>query len=481
MKCFSLSHLADHVLLRDLATLVAQDRHTTASMLAHLAEVDARKLYLPAAYPSMYAYCVGELRLSEDAAAKRIQAARVGRRFPAIFTALAEGRLHLAAVCLLAPNLAPENARELIESATHKTKAEIELLLAQRFPQPDLVASVEPIPATSGPTCSEAVRETRIQHAPGHVVKESARLTPLAPQRFAVQVTIGQETHDKLRYAQALLGHAVPTGDLAAVIDRALDALIPRLEQRRFAATARTRPGRRSKRARHVPADVRRAVWERDGGQCTFVAESGRRCEARTRLEFDHVHPVARGGDTTADNMRLRCRAHNQFEAERVFGEAFMRGKRENARARAAEKRARRAARASTIPNSGLDARASASPNAARATLLSASTNADLGPRASASPNAAAVAPVRASDPEHDVTPWLRALGFRADEARRAAARCDAIPGASLEERVRVALSSLAPARARRPASLPSRPSAPEPLCANDMRSAPARMEAQVS
>ncbi|MFI5372539.1 MAG: HNH endonuclease, partial [Candidatus Eisenbacteria bacterium] len=132
----------------------------------------------------------------------------------------------------------------------------------------------------------------------------------------------------------------------------------------------------------------------RVGGQCTFVAESGHRCEARTRLEFDHVHPVARGGDTTAANMRLRCRAHNQYAAERVFGKAFMRGKRENARAR--------------------------------------------------------------PDPDHDVVPWLRALGFRADEARRAAARCVAMPDVSLEKRVRVALSSLAPARVQRPAQISS-------------------------
>jgi 5-methylcytosine-specific restriction endonuclease McrA len=197
-------------------------------------------------------------------------------------------------------------------------------------------------------------------------------------------VTIGEETHDKLRYAQSLLGHAVPSGDLAGVLDRALDALIPKLEQRLFAASTRPRLGRRSKNVRHVPAQVRRAVWQRDGGQCTFVSDSGHRCEARTRLEFDHVDPVARGGETTADNMRLRCRAHNQYAAERQFGEAFMRGKRESARARAAERR-----------------------------------------------------------------------------ARRAAARCEAIPGASLEERVRVALSSLAPARVRRPAEVPSSRGAP--------------------
>ncbi|MFI5371880.1 MAG: hypothetical protein ACHQ52_10000, partial [Candidatus Eisenbacteria bacterium] len=279
MKSYSLSHLADHVLLHDLATLVAQDHHTTASMLAHLAEVDARKLYLPAAYPSMYAYCVGELHLSEDAATRRIRAARAARQFPEIFAAAADGRLHLSAVVLLVPYLAPENAQELIAAATHKTRAEIELLLAQRFPKPDLMTCVQAI--TSAPSCDSPLPtplcESEIQYAPARIGLQPtrARLTPLSPQRFAVQVTIGQETHDKLLYAQSLLGHAVPSGDLAAVLDRALDALIAKLEQRRFAATARTRPGRRSKRARCIPADVRRRVWQRDQGQCTFVAENG--------------------------------------------------------------------------------------------------------------------------------------------------------------------------------------------------------------
>src|SRR6266487_4225410 len=85
MRAYSLSHLTDPELLRGLASLIAQDRVTTAALLAHLAEVDARRLYLPAAYPSMYLYCVYELGLSEDSALKRIRAARTARRFPAIF------------------------------------------------------------------------------------------------------------------------------------------------------------------------------------------------------------------------------------------------------------------------------------------------------------------------------------------------------------------------------------------------------------
>ncbi len=134
MHEYTLSKLSDEALLRDLAALIARDRLTTARILAHIAEVDARRLYAPAGYPSMHAFCVGELRLSEDAAFKRIQAARAARRFPALFETVAEGRLHLAAVCLLAPHLTAENVEELIEAATHRPKVEIEALLARRFP-----------------------------------------------------------------------------------------------------------------------------------------------------------------------------------------------------------------------------------------------------------------------------------------------------------------------------------------------------------
>src|SRR5437867_8704263 len=148
---YSLSHLSDRALLRDLAALVAHDRATTARLLAHLAEVDERRLYLPAAYPSMFAYCVHELRLSEEAAFKRIHAARTARRFPAIFPALAEGHLHLSGVVMLAPHLTPENAEALLAAAEHKSKSEIEQLLAQRFPRKELPARLQALP-TALPT-----------------------------------------------------------------------------------------------------------------------------------------------------------------------------------------------------------------------------------------------------------------------------------------------------------------------------------------
>ena len=147
MSRYSLSHVSDPDLVRGLASAVGQDRSATVVVLAHLAEFDAR-LYVPAAFPSTYLYCLHELHLSEDAAYKRIQAARAARQFPAIFEAVAEGRLHLTAVNLLAPYLTPENAEALLKAAAHRTKSEIEQLLAESFPRSETLALVQALPSS---------------------------------------------------------------------------------------------------------------------------------------------------------------------------------------------------------------------------------------------------------------------------------------------------------------------------------------------
>jgi len=453
MHAYSLSHLSDQTLLRDLTSLVARDRATTAALLAHLAEVDARRLYLPAAYASMYAYCVNELHLSEDAACKRITVARVARQFPAIFQALADGRLHLSGIVLLAPYLTPQNGDELLGAAERRTKAEIEELIAQRFPRSEMMALVQALPGSSrrdelsapgrieppGPERGETFTG---QHAPAHVGLGS-RVTPVAPDRFLLQLTIGRDTQDKLRHAQELLGHRLPSGDIAQVLDRALDALIEKLEKTKFAATSRPRRNASqppSANPRHIPARVKRAVWERDGGQCTFVSDTGRRCAARKLLEFDHVEEVARGGQATGAGIRLRCRAHNQYGAECTFGAGFMRHKREAA----AENRPREA-EARTAESRRREAEARAADEARR--QAAAARAAEETRHKAAQDRARAAA-------EEVITP-LRLLGFRADEARRAAALCEAISDAPLEQRVRRALSCLSP-RPRTPARAPT-------------------------
>ena len=458
MNHYSLTHVPDPVLLRDLRSLLARERATTAELLAHLAEVDARHLYAAAGYPSMFAWCVEELHLSEDSACKRIRAARAARQFPALFAMLADGRLHLSAIVMLAPCLTPGNAEEFLAAATHRSKAGIEQLLAERFPRPDLPARIEALAAaptidlsapgrTNDSAPCDLLNMGQIDRlsAPGRMKftgdkqsPETVRpgVAPLAPGRYGLQFTVGQGTYEKLHQAQALLGHAVPSGELAEVFDRALDALIARLEQRKFAATTHSRPRHQSSaNPRHIPAEVRRAVWKRDGGRCTYVSAAGHRCEARDRLEFDHIEPVARGGRASVNGVRIRCRAHNQYAAECAFGAGFMSRKREAAQraahdaracaaaaAAAEETRARAAAaeetRARAVAAEEARARAATEAEEARARAVAAEE---------VVPGCAGSVARRG----HPCAAWV---------ARRAAEPCQAIPDAPLEERVRYAL-----------------------------------------
>ena len=351
MQSHHLEHLDDATLRQDLHRHVADERRRDATVIAHIAEFDARRLYLAEAFPSMFAYCVGELGYTEDAAYKRIQAARTARRFPRLYYDVAAGRLHLAAVCLLAPRLTPENVDELVSAATGRSKSDIEAWLAQRFVPTSqksspraLVVLVKPRVPVSGPKSEKQVN----QLAPGQVdlpilapVQEAIPVAA-APALYIARIPLREDTREKLRRAQDLLAHALPSGDLTEILDRALDALLAKLEARKHAAvrhprTPVPRPARPTecsppKRSRAIAARVRRAVWERDGGRCTFVSASGRRCEARRGLEYDHVIPFALGGESTVEGLRLRCRAHNQYEAERTFGVDHMRRKREAGR-----------------------------------------------------------------------------------------------------------------------------------------------------
>jgi 5-methylcytosine-specific restriction endonuclease McrA len=152
-----------------------------------------------------------------------------------------------------------------------------------------------------------------------------------SPERYRVQFTIGKESHDKLRRLQALLRREIPDGDPGAIFDRALTLLLEKVEKTKFGTAAKPRPrairpgADRQLRtpvvpSRDIPRHVRRAVCQRDGGQCAFVSKGGHRCAERTFLEFHHIVPYALGGLATVENISLHCRRHNQHEAELVFG-----------------------------------------------------------------------------------------------------------------------------------------------------------------
>jgi len=134
-------------------------------------------------------------------------------------------------------------------------------------------------------------------------------------------VTVDGETVALLRRAQDLGRHALPDGDEAQILKRALTAYVRDFEKGKFAATKRPRASTsaRDGASRDVPAHVQRAVWARDDGQCAFVGAGGRRCDATTFLEFHHLSPYIASGEATVENVALRCRAHNQYEADLFF------------------------------------------------------------------------------------------------------------------------------------------------------------------
>ena len=333
----SVPQLPNHELVARVKHLAEREREATAALIAHLAELDKRRLYLAEGCSSLFTYCTQVLHLSEHAAYGRIQAARAARRFPVILERLAEGSVNLTTVGLLAAHLTAENHWEVLDTARHKSKRQVEELVARLLPQPAVPASVRRLPTASHTSAAPtALHDAAASPQPTGDAQDfasppslviaptparPAAVAPLAPQRYKVQFTASADTYEKLRLTQNLLRHQIPDGDLAKIFDRALTALLQEMAKQKFAATDRPRGSRGvAPGSRHIPAEVKRAVWLRDGGRCAFAGPKGRRCTEQGFLEFHHVAPHSVGGEPTADNIQLRCRAHNGYEAELYFG-----------------------------------------------------------------------------------------------------------------------------------------------------------------
>ena len=228
------------------------------------------------------------------------------------------------------------------------------------------------------------------ENAPQHVPSGE----PGAATRPALHVMLDAETQALFDEARMLLGPELRSGDPASVVRHALKVLVARLHKRR---NAPPRPRKSAPKGRHIPLEIQRVVWDRDGGQCTFVSDSGHRCEARANLQFDHIQPYARGGAGTVDNLRIRCHTHNQYAARLAFGEGYVEGRTEGRREVAAEKK-RAVAAAKAV-------------HAAKSPPL--------------------------SEQDEDVYAALRGLGTRAEVARRLLAQCDPVPGATTAERLK--------------------------------------------
>ncbi|HEY8233836.1 MAG TPA: HNH endonuclease signature motif containing protein [Vicinamibacteria bacterium] len=370
-----LHSIPDDELLHRLHELVAQSHRVEADLVAHIGEVDERKLYARSAFPSMFVYCMQALHLSEAEAYRRITVARAARKHAVLLAMLRDGRIHMSGMALLVPLLTAENRDAVLERATHKSKRQIEQLVAELAPRPDVPSVMRKLPgprpaaspraADSGdlgfartlelvPGTAAALAASELvpgpvaasrapQLVPGtagsstSTASRRAVVEPLSPGRYKVQFTASAELHGQLERLAALMRSEVPDGDIAAIIQRAVAEKLERLETRRFAKTATPRQAtprktasdsHGSKPSRHIPAAVRRAVGARDGERCRFVDEQDRRCSERHGLEFHHRRPYGMGGDHSPENISLLCPAHNRYLAELDYGKAAIKGRR---------------------------------------------------------------------------------------------------------------------------------------------------------
>lgn len=371
-----LEHLSNQEVAAGLERVATDVRRSTGELIAYLGEVEERRLHLLAACGSMFEFCVERLGFSEDEACRRIEAARLARRFPALYPPLAEGKLSLSVVALLKSHLDAGNLEQLLAGVSGMSVRRAKEFLAARFPSADVPSTFRKLPERaassarsapsrlnsdilpSPPSVSNAnAASARIEppshepssrieppsYEPPRTVQRLAppararvdELTPLSFERYAIRFTASKELKQKLELARDLLRHASPSGDFAPIVERALDLLLADLSTRRFGrirSGARRSAGTKSANAehrdspngRHIARAARREVAERDGIQCSWTDDAGHRCSSRAWLEFDHRQPFARDGASIADNLRLLCRAHNQLAAEQAYGRAHL-------------------------------------------------------------------------------------------------------------------------------------------------------------
>lgn len=394
MQVANVTSLSAEELVTRVRSLDAQGNRLLAELLVHLGEVDRRALYKEHACSSMFAFC-RKLGMSEGSAARRIDAARAIRKFPGLLPRIAKGKLHLTALSIVCSILTPENVESVIAAVVGKSRIEVEELKVRYAPKPEVRDSIRKMPeparrpepraieavappqvavnAASNVTLDLGAQTSLLAPPPAAVTAQTSLLapppvavavapiavfevsspapapeparvtlptaaplravTPLREDAYKVQLMANKAIVTKITHAKEMMRHRNPTGDLATIVDAALDLLIAKLEKERFGRTERPRKvgptkttpeKKKSCKPGYVDIETRRQLFERDGYQCTYVDAHGHRCCERGWLEIDHVEPKALGGGDELTNLRIRCRAHNMMYAKEVFGADYV-------------------------------------------------------------------------------------------------------------------------------------------------------------
>jgi len=292
-------------------------------------------------------------------------AAELVQRYPEVVEPLKDGRLCITSVVELAKVITPENRAEILPRFFHTSKKEAKEVSAEirpleAAPHRLVVTAARPAPAPREATAQPPVAgpplprvrpdEPRAAELPMVSQPAPAKVEPLTADLRRLHMTVSKRFMQKLEAARDALSHSHPGADAEAILEAGLDLLIERAAARKGCTSTRPKacarpeaekaaaagpsdeegrglseqPRRQARSPRFIPAAVKREVWVRDGGRCQFRLASGELCGSTHRLQFDHVRPVALGGESTAGNLRLACSAHNLLAARRVFGDALM-------------------------------------------------------------------------------------------------------------------------------------------------------------
>ena len=301
-----LAQLTNHELNQKIRRIVRDERRVTVEVLHHLREAERRMLYAELGYPSLFAYATGELGYSEAAASRRIEAMRAMREVAELEPRIESGELTLSNIVQarvairhhereLKTKVSAERKREVLLSMAGLSKRAAEKTLARELP----TAAVGGVRVTLELTTEEMA-----------VIEELRRLGGVV-----------QNTKDLLMsLARAALARKKRERGEAELLRKPKTTAVPPAE-----VPMKTKlPTRSEPRKRYFSTQAKRTEWMKVQGQCEFVAASGKRCDARHGLEFDHRKPFATGGVSSPENIRILCRQHNSFEAVRQLGQSTM-------------------------------------------------------------------------------------------------------------------------------------------------------------
>ncbi|OGQ18480.1 MAG: hypothetical protein A3B70_02115 [Deltaproteobacteria bacterium RIFCSPHIGHO2_02_FULL_40_11] len=358
-----LNTLTDTEVLNGFSKMVREERESIANLILHLAQIHQRRLYAQSGHPSLFSFLQKEYHYSGSAAFRRIQAAKLSLYFPEIIDLFKSEKLNLVAICLIYPHVTPKNGKMLIQAAIGKTKQEIEYFLDTQFSRIEktqdkirrlpVIQKKITVPMPSKETCPP--QSLSFKEAPSNLpkkvtatvaVKASDRVEShtqvIEIRRVKLECVVDEAVAKKIERAKQILRHKYPKGKLEDILNEALDLLLEKKDpQRKFQrmaqkAEAKTKgetienkgaayrsnlpkPKPFKTNPRYLSTALKKEVWLRDQGMCTYVGKNGKACTEQAGLHYDHIHPFALGGQTTPENIRLLCQSHNLYRAQQTF------------------------------------------------------------------------------------------------------------------------------------------------------------------